>query len=539
MSWSRSLLVCALALPLTAQEHHLVTAQWLSNHLRDPNLIVIDTSPETYTKGHIPGAVGANIYELFAYGFGDQSADKIEKRFQSWGISPGKRIVIYDKGGDNTATRLFFDLDYHGFPERDLFLLDGGLAKWQQQGLPVTTEATPTPALGSFKLTSVNDEIRVGLPEFLTGSGDPAHYALVEGLDPTWHYGAVAPFDRPGHPPNGILASGDDFYNPDKTFKSPDDIKRMLLYLGIRPEQQLYTYCGGGVAATIPFFAAKYIAEYPRVKVYPESELGWLSDQRQLPYWTYDAPYLIRNAAWVQWWNNPMLRTFLGPSISIIDLRPAAEYAQGHIPFSINVPAEVFRSNAAHPDKLANLLGPAGVNPAHEAVIVSGKGLTADSALAFVLLQKLGQNRTSLFLEPIDSWKSSDQALTKDATAVGAGKGPLSIPPVSYATKQADGVLLTGTDSSKGIYPKVFIASGSHAPAKTPDGAKVVHLPYTDLLNADGTPKPAKDIWTALEKAGVPRYAELICISDDAGEAAANYFTLKLMGFPDVKVMLL
>jgi 3-mercaptopyruvate sulfurtransferase SseA len=64
----------------------------------------------------------------------------------------------------------------------------------------------------------------------------------------------------------------------------------------------------------------------------------------------------------------------------------------------------------------------------------------------------------------------------------------------------------------------------------------VVQVPYTDLLNADGTPKPAKDIWNTLSKAGVSRYAELVCFSDDPGEAAANYFILKLMGFPDVKV---
>jgi len=75
-------------------------------------------------------------------------------------------------------------------------------------------------------------------------------------------------------------------------------------------------------------------------------------------------------------------------------------------------------------------------------------------------------------------------------------------------------------------------------PAKGIEG-KVVHLPYLDLLNADGTPKAAKDIWNILSKAGVPRYAELVCISDDPGEAAVNYFILKLMGFPDAKVLLM
>ena len=40
-------------------------------------------------------------------------------------------------------------------------------------------------------------------------------------------------------------------------------------------------------------------------------------------------------------------------------------------------------------------------------------------------------------------------------------------------------------------------------------------------------------------KAGVPRYAEIISFSDDPGEAAANYFVFKLMGYPDVKVWMM
>lgn len=64
-------------------------------------------------------------------------------------------------------------------------------------------------------------------------------------------------------------------------------------------------------------------------------------------------------------------------------------------------------------------------------------------------------------------------------------------------------------------------------------------MPYSELLNANGAPRAAKDIWNALVKAGVPRYAEIISIADDPGEAAANYFILKLMGYPDVKVLVL
>ena len=517
---------------------NLVDASWLAKNLQNSDVVILDASPETYAKQHIPGALSVNIYDLFAYGFGGISDAKVEQVFQSWGISPGKKIVVYDKGGDNQATRLFFDLDYHGVPEADIFVLDGGLSKWQQQGLPLTKDPTTAPKNGTFKITNLNENLRGGLPEVLTASGDTVHNALVEGLDPDWHFGAIAPFDRAGHIPNGILASSADFFNADKTFKSPEQIKTMLTYLGIRPEQQIYTYCGGGVAATVPFFAAKFLAHYPKVKLYPESELGWLSDQRNLPYWTFDAPFLMRETGWLQFWSGQMIRMFLGAPVSIVDVRPAAAFNQGHVPFSLNVPGEVFKNNVANPAKLAEILGPAGVNRSDEAVVVSGAGLTKDSALAFVMLEKLGQSKVSLFMDSLDKWAQSGQKISKNPTLVGPKKGAhdFSIPPTTYPETFRKDVVITDPNSTHGLYPKVYIASGKDVPTRAQDG-KVVHVPYTDLLNADGTPKAAKEIWKVLAKAGVPRYAELVFFSDDPGEAAVNYFILKLMGFPDIKVL--
>jgi 3-mercaptopyruvate sulfurtransferase SseA len=112
----------------------------------------------------------------------------------------------------------------------------------------------------------------------------------------------------------------------------------------------------------------------------------------------------------------------------------------------------------------------------------------------------------------------------------------LSIPPTTYPESFRKDVLINDPKNTFGAYPKVFIASGKDVPRMAPEG-KLVHVAYTDLLNADGTPKAAKDIWNILSKAGVPRYGELVCFSDDPGEAAVNYFILKLMGYPDIKIL--
>jgi thiosulfate/3-mercaptopyruvate sulfurtransferase len=508
---------------------NLVSVSWLDKNLSNPDVLVLDASPgQLYKARHIPGAVSVDLMSW--YGVQELPLAEMERLYQTWGISPGKKIVMYDQGGTYLATRLFFNLYYHSFPPADLLVLDGGLSKWQETGLPVTQEVTAPPKRGSFRITKVNEDARVRLPEFLTASGDPIHNALVEGLGPEWHFGEIAALEKGGHPPNGIMLPSADLFNPDKTFKSPEEITRMAKYLGIRRDQQVHAYCGGGVAASGPFFALKFIANYPRVKLFKESEMGWLSDDRALPYWTYDAPFLMRQTKWLQFWAGERIRSFGGAQVSIVDVRPAGAFSEGHVPFAVNVPGDVFKNNLGHPDTLADMLGPAGVDSSHEAVIVSGGGLTTDAALAFVALEKLGQRRVSVFIDPLNTWVAGGLTIKKEVTA--------SVRPTTYARDIRSGVVVADPKGTQGVYPRVFIASGKTVPTKAPDGT-VVHVPYTDLLNSDGTPKAAKDIWNILTKAGVPRYAELVCVSDDPGEAAVTYFVLKLMGYPDIKVLMM
>jgi thiosulfate/3-mercaptopyruvate sulfurtransferase len=539
--WSAALIGCLLvALPLLGADGlngNLVTAKWVEKNAGNSGVLILDASPAPmYAAGHIPGAISVDLMSW--YGVRDVPAADMEKLFQSWGVSAGKKIVMYDQGGTFLATRLFYALYYYGFPARDLLVLDGGLAKWQAEGLPVTKEPAPAPPKGAFIIRKVNEGVRARLPEVLAASGDPAGHALVEGLGPEWHFGQVVAFDRGGHIPQGILAPSADFFNADKTFKSPEEISRMVKYLGIRPEQTIYSYCGGGVAASVPFFALKSILNYPQVKLYVESEMGWLSDPRELPYWTYDAPLLMRQAGWLRFWGGQQVRMFGGARVSIVDVRPADAFLKGHVPFALNIPAEVFQANLRTPEKLAAILGPAGVDASHEAVVISGAGLNKDAALAFLMLEKLRQQKVSVLMDSMEQWAPRGLAVTRDATVVGPKKSPhdVSIPPTQYPGTMPVGVVIADAKSTQGAYPKIFIASGKDVPAPAQDG-RVVHVPYTELLNADGTPKAAKDIWNILTKAGVPRYGELVCFSDDPGEAAVNYFVLRLMGYPDVKVL--
>ena len=530
-----------LAQPLMAEDGikgNLVNVNWLEQNLKRTDVLILDASPaQMYATEHIPGAINV---DLFTYGGKEVPLSEIEQRYQSWGISSGKKIVIYDRGKPMMATRLFFDLYYNGFAAKDLFILDGGFTKWQESGKRVTNEPTSIPKKGSFRITKMNEDARAKLPEFLTASGDQKNNVLLEALEANWHFGELQVFDRPGHIPHGILLPSGDFLNPDKTFKSAEEIKKMLNYFEVNQEQNIYTYCGGGIAASVPFFALKFILNFPDVKLFSESELGWLQDVRELPFWTYDAPYLIRETNWLKTWGGRMMRMYGVSQVSIIDVRSADAFNLGHIPFAFNVSSDLFKNNINNPEKLAEVLGQAGIDASYEAVVVSGNGLNEHSALAFLMLECLGQKKVSVFIDSNEKFAQSGTAITKEVTAVGPKKAPqdLSIPLTTYPLSFREGAVITDSKTTQGLYPKVFIASGKIVPNKVPDG-KVIHVPYTDFLNTDGTPKAAKDIWNILVKAGVPRYAELICFSDNAGESAVNYFILKLMGYPDIKVLVI
>jgi 3-mercaptopyruvate sulfurtransferase SseA len=525
---------------------NLVDTRWLERNLAAADVLVLDASPRPmHARAHVPGAVPVDVmmFMLASFSGRDVRPEDMERMYQAVGIDPSKRIVVYDQGGSWFAPRLFYQLAYHGFPLDRLWILDGGMAKWQADGLPVSKEATAAPRPGGFKVARANEEIRTRPAELVTASGERGGNVLVDAMGVDNHYGA-GQFGRGGHIPYAVSMPAEDFFNADKTFKSPDEIRRMAAHFGIRPDQQVHAHCGGGGAAAVPYFALKHLGGYSKVALSVESQMGWLKDDRELPYWTYGAPAMMRDAEWLPAWGGRMMRMYGVSHVSVVDVRAPAAYAQGHVPFAVSVPADSFRSLASEPAKLAEVLGAAGVNPAHEAVIVSGGGITKDAALAYVALERLGQKKVSVFVDSLDSVEVLDKlargnlGLTKEATIVGKPARPtdMAVMPVKYAVAPGQPAPAARKPGAGAQSPRVYVASGATLPQSAPVG-KVVHVPYTQLLNADGTPKHAKDIWAVLAKAGVPRYAELVTVSDDPGEAAVSYYVLKLMGFPEVKML--
>jgi thiosulfate/3-mercaptopyruvate sulfurtransferase len=98
-----------------------------------------------YTAGHIPGALYAHLdHDLsgpISPGTGRHplpAPERLAQTFGRWGIDDGVQVVAYDQGNGAYAARLWWLLRWAG--HRNVAVLHGGFAAWQQLGLPVDAE---------------------------------------------------------------------------------------------------------------------------------------------------------------------------------------------------------------------------------------------------------------------------------------------------------------------------------------------------------------------------------------------------------------
>lgn len=509
----RLILFIGLLLPLLAPASPLVTPQWLGAQPAE-SLLLLDTRPAArYAKGHLPGAVNA---DLFQHGALPAARETLEQRWRAWGIDQRRTLVIYDDGGSWQATELFHSLLAQGVPAQRLRLLDGGYTRWLANGGTPSTAAVK-PVAGDLRLGRANPAVQSSLPEFLAASGD-GRSAIVAALDANWHHGALSFFGRGGHVPGAQMLPNEDLFNADKTFKSPGEIARLLGHLGVASSQPVQVYCGGGQAATATWFAISQVLGHPEAKVFRGSLLEWVRDPRGLPLNQYAQPQLLRDPAWVKAWSGAMLRAFGMAEMALIDVREPDDYALAHLRHAVNLPASQLRTLSSA--QIGERLRASGVEPGHEAVVLSQGGLNREAALAWLALRRQGQRQVALLLEGSERWGG-----------LGFDLGSAPAPAAARSLRQPQPALWNSAVATDAVY----VASGDALPAQMPPGT-VVHLPWRSLLDEQGRPLPAAALWQRLSKAGLPRYRQLQLVADDAGDAAAGLFLLELMGMRELSL---
>jgi thiosulfate/3-mercaptopyruvate sulfurtransferase len=110
----------------------LVSTEWVSEHLDDPNVRLVESNEDVllYNTGHIPGAVNIdwvndlNDSLVRDYLDGDGFAKLMEKN----GISPETTVVFY--GDKNNWWACYALWVFHLFGHTNSRVMNGGRAKW-------------------------------------------------------------------------------------------------------------------------------------------------------------------------------------------------------------------------------------------------------------------------------------------------------------------------------------------------------------------------------------------------------------------------
>lgn len=238
-----------------------------------------------YEQGHIPGS-GWSPYASWRSDMPNPGAlrdiEHLTTVVQELGIDTGTPTVIVHAGGDATdmgaAARVYWTLRSMGI--EDLALLNGGLAGWQQAGLPVSTEEAsffPSDYQGEWHddWRATTDEVVEMAEDGSATLLDARPQGFFEGL--TW---SVA---SPGTIQGADNLEFSDFFDGTRMVGA-EDIRRIAAEDGFTGGTTTVSFCNTGHWAAINWFALSELAGYDDVRLYAESMAEYADGQHPLDH---------------------------------------------------------------------------------------------------------------------------------------------------------------------------------------------------------------------------------------------------------------
>jgi thiosulfate/3-mercaptopyruvate sulfurtransferase len=226
----------------------------------------------------------------------------------------------------------------------------------------------------------------------------------------------------------------------------------------------------------------------------------------------------------------------------LIDLRPAEDYCENHLPDAVHL--DLFGISSVDTDPaplksffwiIEHLLASRGVsNDVRVVVYDDTSGIRA--ARAFWFLEFFGHPNPRVLDGGFNAWMRQGLPLTQKA------QKPT---PTQWTGTRVDGILASWRDVKDrlGRTETVVVDTRSDGEycgttARAARGGAIpgaVHMEWTNNLGPDGAFKSTDELRTMYERAGVTPDREVITYCQGGYRAAHSYLALRLLGYPRVR----
>jgi thiosulfate/3-mercaptopyruvate sulfurtransferase len=268
-----------------ARPEVLVSTDWVAEHLDDPKVRLMESNEDVllYEIGHIPGAVKldwvSDLNDPVTRDYVD--AEQLQALLRRHGVNDDTTIVLYGDKNNWWATYAFWVFRLFGL--ENLKIMDGGRARWEQEGRDLVTDLPSYPE-GNIRVQPRNDAalraFREDVEQHIAKKG-----ALVDVRSPEEYRGER--LHMPEYPNEGAMRGGHipgaknvpwaRAVDPEThTFKSADELAAIYREeCGIEPGDDVIAYCRIGERSSHTWFVLKYLLGQENVRNYDGSWTEW------------------------------------------------------------------------------------------------------------------------------------------------------------------------------------------------------------------------------------------------------------------------
>lgn len=261
-----------------------------------------------------------------------------------------------------------------------------------------------------------------------------------------------------------------------------------------------------------------------------------LSPLRAAPETGYGKPELLVDNAW-------LAQHRADANVRVLDLRDEKAYAAGHIPGAVHLNEAALRNPADKetylptPEAFAAMMSRAGVTSDTHVVLYDDQN-SRPSARLWYVLNAYGHNRVSILNGGWKKYAMENSAASTETPKVAEtkftprGTPELSCPAPQLLARKLGVVVLDVRSPEE--YAGTQTSGGSAKAGRVPGAVNVdwrenVAGPYGEF-------KPAAELQKMYAAKGVTPEKEIVTYCASGGRAAHSLFTLKLLGYPHVKV---